>query len=221
MKKVIIPYIPKFLILAASMLPVVSKAAFILDTGTPTATGGPLIVSSAQSLAGEFSATAGETITQLSAYLAPGTGNGNSLVFDLYSGPITGRSTIKNLVDSTTATFGGTTGWTSVSVDWPVLTSGNYWFAIGVNGSGTTFDAPLETSTTTGTAPAAAFASANSGGTYSSLSSGIGLEVSAVVPEPVTYGSIAGAGLLALAVCKPMRRSFQRQGKIDLCGRQQ
>jgi hypothetical protein len=210
MKKVAMPRLQKILMLAMSMLPVVSKAAFVLDTGTPTGTGGPLIVSSSQFLAGEFSVTAGEDITQLSAYLASATGNGNSLIFDIYSGTFIGSHAAKTLIDSTTATFSGTTGWTSANVNWVVPATGNYWFVIQGNGVGTTFDAPLETSTTTATVPAVEFASSsNSGSAFSSLASGIGLEVSVIVPEPATYGSIAGAGLLAFAVCTPRRQSFR------------
>jgi hypothetical protein len=215
-----VTYLPKILVLAMSLLPVMSQAAFVLDTGTPTGTGGPLEISSADLVGAEFSATAGEDITQLSAYLAPGAGNGNSLIFDIFSGNLVGSHATKTLIGAMTATFSGTTGWTSTDVNWVVPTTGNYWFVIQGNGGGTTFDAPLETSTTTGTVPAREFVfSSNSGSSFSSSPSGIGLEVSVSAPEPATYGSIAGAGLLTLAVCAPRRQSFRREASITSPGK--
>jgi len=196
---------PNILIAAAFLLPGVSRAAFLLDTGTPAGSGAPLVVSSAQSLAGEFSATAGETITQLAAYLSPGTGSGNSLVFDLYSGTFIGSHATKTLVDGTIATFTGT-GWTSANVNWVVPTTGNYWFVVGPNGSSTALDAPTETSASTGTAPALGFAFSNSGGSFTSTSSGFGLEVSGIVPEPATYGLFAGLGLCVVSLGSQFRR---------------
>ncbi len=195
---------PKILMVSASLLPGVSQAAFLLDTGTPTGMGAPLELIGSQSLAGEFTATAGETITQLAAYVTPLTGNGNSLIFDLYSGPITGRNTIKDLVGSTTATL-NTSGWTTANVDFVLPTTGNYWFAVAANGSGTTFDMPLEAASGSGTVPAEAFAD-YTGSQYASLSTtGVGLEVSGVVPEPATFGMLSGVGLLVIAVGRQLR----------------
>jgi hypothetical protein len=208
MKKVCLRALANALIVAAFLMPGVSRAAFLLDTGTPAGTGGPLLLSSAQSLAGEFSATAGQTITLLSAYLAPNSGNGNSFIFNLYSGNFLGvRSGQLDRIDSTTATFTGT-GWNSASVNWTVPTTGDYWLAIAANGSGTVFDAPVETSTSTGTVPALGFASAGSSGEFNSMTSGIGLEVTAAVPEPGIYGSLAGFGLLAFSASTTMRRKL-------------
>ena len=195
--------IAKIAALSLFLLPGLSRAAFVLDTGTPTGSSA-LIVSSSQFIAGEFSVTAGQTITQLAADLSSVSGNGNSLIIDLYSGPITGSHTQLHLVDSTTTTFNAS-GWTSANVNWVVPTTGNYWFAIGGNGVGTTYDAPTETSTSTGTVPALAFAF-SSGSQYSNLSSGIGMQVNVSVPEPATYGTLAGAGMLAVSLGTQLRR---------------
>ena len=214
MTKLVIPRICKILVLTAALSPLSSKAAFyVLDSGTPTGSGAPLIVSSTASVAGEFSAQAGETITELSAYLSSVSGNGNSLIYDIYSGTFIGSHAQKTLLDSVTATFTGT-GWTSASVNWVVPATGNYWFAIEGNGVGTTYDVPLETSTTTGTVPALEFATGSSG-TYTAYSNGVGFQVTAV-PEPATYGSMAGAGLFALSAGSLIRRKLRGQPKISL-----
>ena len=126
MKRLILTNI---VVLAAFLLPGISRAAFQLDTGTPTGSGGPLIVSSSQSLAGEFSAAAGETITQLAAYLSSSSGNGNSLAF----------------ADSSV-------------------------------------------------------------GTVSDINAGIGLEVTGLVPEPATYGILAGLSLFVVSLGNQLRR---------------
>ena len=203
MKRLIFPNI---LVLSALLLPGVSQAAFLLDTGTPNGAGAPLIVSSSQSLAGEFSAQAGETVTQFAAYLTRATGNGNSLIFDIYSGTFLGaRSTQLHLATSTTATL-DSTGWTTANVDWVVPTTGNYWFAVAANGTGTTYDAPIEAATGSGTVPALGFAFAGSSGQYSTLTTpGFGLEVSGIVPEPATFGLLSGVGLLAIALGNQLR----------------
>jgi hypothetical protein len=191
---------------SAFLLPGVSQAAFLLDTGTPTGTGAPLKVSSSQSLAGEFSATAGETITQLAAYLTPSTGNGNSLLLDIYSSPfLATRPTSLHQDITTTATL-NPTGWTSASVDWVVPTTGNYWFVVANNSSATTFDMPLEAASDSGTVPALGFAFAPSSGQFASLTTtGIGLEVSGIIPEPATFGMLSGLGLLVVALGKQFR----------------
>ncbi len=208
MTKLMIPHLAKILVLAAALSPVASNAAFyVLDSGTPTGSGAPVIVSSSQSVAGEFSAQAGENVTELSAYLSSVSGNGNSLIFDIYEGTFIGSHAQKTLETSVTATYTGA-GWTSASVNWVVPTTGNYWFTVGGNGTGTTFDAPLETSTGTGTVPALEFATGSSG-TYTAYGNGFGFEISAV-PEPAAYGSMAGLGLLAMAACPLIRRKLSQ-----------
>jgi len=176
-----------------------AHAGFVLDTGTPTGTGGPLVLSSADSLAGEFYVTAGEDITALSAWLAPGTTASGTVTFTVYSNTGTtggaflgGRSSTHVTEVTGTAAFSGTTGWLTANVNWAPASSGDYWLALSVS-TPTGLDAPLETSTTTGTVPAIGFASAGTSNQFQSISNGIGLEVTAV-PLP------AGAGLLLSAL---------------------
>ncbi len=73
--------------LAAILLaPGIASADFVLDTGTPTGTGGPLVLSSSQWEAAAFNVTAGETITSIAAYLTQGSGQpGDTFTFDIYS----------------------------------------------------------------------------------------------------------------------------------------
>ena len=77
-------------ILAAAILAVAGEggrpamAGTVLNTGTPTGTGAPEVLSSTQWLAGEFAITAGETnqAYQLSAYLSQGLGQvGDTFTF--------------------------------------------------------------------------------------------------------------------------------------------
>jgi hypothetical protein len=169
-------------------------ASFVLDTGSPTGTGGPLVLSSADSLAGEFSVTAGEDVTELSAWLAANSSDSGTVTFTVYSNTdttgtfINGRSNTHVTEVSGIATFSGTTGWLTASVNWVPSSSGDYWLALSVP-TGTVLDAPLETSTSTGTVPALGFASAPSDNEFQAMTNGIGLEITAV-PLP------AGAGLL-------------------------
>jgi hypothetical protein len=188
----------------------VAHAGFVLDTGAPTGTGGPLVLSSADSLAGEFAVTAGEDITALSAWLAPGTTASGTVTFTIYSNTgttggsfLNGRSNTHVTEATGTAAFSGTTGWLTASVNWTPTSSGDYWLALSV-ATPTGLDAPLETSTSTGTVPALGFASAGSSNTFQSMSNGIGLEVTAV-PLPAGVGMLL-SGLGGLAFWSRKRR---------------
>jgi len=199
------------LLLSAAMLaatlsvPGTAAAGFVLDTGTPTGTGAPVVLDTAQFLAGEFAVTAGETITELSAFLTQGVGQpGDTFTFDIYSNTgFTSRPSSRPApVFTATGTFTAN-GWNSTAVDLSTLSSGDYWLALQVASTTNTkgLDAPLESSTLTGTAPALAFAFAGSSGQYAlSTSTPIGLEVTATTPVPLPaslwllIGGIAGLG---------------------------
>jgi hypothetical protein len=171
-------------LVAALLVPSLAHAQFILDTGTPPSSPpAEYVIGGSSSIAAEFFATAGQKVTLLSAYLAPDTG-GSNFTFDIYSSL---RST-SNRVTATyvdTGTF-TSTGWTSSVANWTVPTTGDYWIAL-QGSTGNNFDAPAESSTTTGTVPALAFASASSSSFYYSTSSTpIGIQVTAT-PEPASW----------------------------------
>lgn len=197
-------------VLAAALLsPGIASASFLLDTGIPDGTGGaPSVLNSSQWFAAEFSATAGDTISSISAYLTSGPGQAanvpNTFTIDLYSDSnFTGRSTSRVLVDTAQATFTGD-GWNVTSVNWaPLTTSGNYWLALQVGaGDGTNgLDLPTESAALTGTQPAVAFAylGSNTSGKYTTSGAPtFGVEVS-TVPIPAALW-LLGSGLLGLGV---------------------
>jgi len=204
--------------LAAVMLsPGIANASFVLDTGTPTSTSGPTTLSASQWLAGEFSVTAGEDITSLSAYLTQGAGQvGDTFSFDIYSnsGFIGNRSYASSEVYSASGTFTAN-GWNTTAVNWVPTSTGNYWLALQLTASNTNIngssgraeqglDAPVETSATTGTVPALQFAYLGSGtlGQYTTQGAlPIGLEINAApVPLPAAVWLLgsAAAGLGAM-----------------------
>jgi hypothetical protein len=170
-----------------------AHASFLLDSGVPNGTGAPLVLNSADSLAGEFYAPAGGQVTELSAWLASGTSSSGTVTFTIYSNTTTlggnfigARSNTLVTEATGTAAFSGTTGWLSSSVNWTPSSSGYYWLALSVSRP-TGLDAPVESSTSTGTVPALEFADAGSSGQFAQMNNGIGLEVTAV-PLPGAAG---------------------------------
>ncbi len=139
-------------VLAACLLPTLASAQTdLVNTGTPTGTTAPAILSTAQSVAAEFDIAAGQTVTSLSAYLTQGTAQpGDAFTFTIYS------SLGRNLPPAsfTVSEQWETNGWTTASnVDWTPATSGNYWLVLTSNSSGYQFDLPPLDSNTTGNPP--------------------------------------------------------------------
>jgi hypothetical protein len=197
-------------VLLAGMAGVAGAQTALLDTGTPSGTAAPALLYPAQSLGGEFAATAGQRITEVGAYLTAGTAvAGDSFEFEILSGSITTRNGF-----SVAATFADTftaNGWVVDNVNWTAPASADYWLALVQPTTGYQFDAPQESSATTGAAPALAFAFKGTGSTYSTTGAPwIGLEVvAAAVPEPQSWASLA-LGLAALALTRARWRRTRR-----------
>jgi hypothetical protein len=134
-----------------------------------------------------------------SAYLSHTTSQTGYFTFDLYTTlPSNANRSAQPVFTPVTATFSTPTGgWNSASVNWVLPSTGDYWLVI--RASGDSFDAPLETSSSTGPKPAVAFAYASTSGYFSTTGApAIGLEVVAA-PEPESYG-LLGLGLASLVL---------------------
>jgi hypothetical protein len=186
---------------AAAIAPAIANAGLILDTGTPSSSYGSYQLTDSQFFAGEFSATAGETITSLAAYLAAGSGSGTSFTFDIYSAtgftttPLAGQPTGLTPVFTASGTYSVNGGWNSTAVNWTPTSTGNYWLAIEATSSATNFDVWGEPNATNGTANALAFAYYGSGTEGKFTTAGapaIGLEVTAVPLPASSWLLVAG-----------------------------
>jgi len=193
--------------LALAVLPGIASADFVLDTGTPTGTTS-VVLNSSGWYAAEFSVTAGETINSLSAYITQGVGTvDNTYTWDIYStsGNFLGANR-EGATYSTTGIFSAN-GWNTTSVNWTPTASGLYWVALQVTSSTQTpgLDLPTESSTTTGTVPATAFAYAGTNARYAlETANPVGLEVNAV-PLPAAAW-LLGSGLIGFGARIRRRR---------------
>jgi hypothetical protein len=203
---------------AAFLSPGMASASFLLDTGTPSGATSDTFNSSTW-YAEEFSVAAGESVSNVAAYLTQGAGQLDAtFTFAIYANSGAGGNFIGSTpsnrgadeVASGSGTFNGS-GWTSATVNWTPSSGGDYWLAIQQTSSGTanSLDAPTEASATTGTAPALAYAiySTSAGSKYQ-LSGGdpIGLEVTAApVPLPGALW-LLGSGVAGLAGMARRRR---------------
>ncbi len=201
----------RVVLVAACLLPQLARADFILDTGIP-AGDASYVLSTSQFLAAEFSATSGQTVTDLAAFLTLGTGQvGDTFTFDIYSNsdflsPVGQRSApVFSAVGTYTAD-----GWNSTAVDWTPGATDMYWLALQVGSTDNTKGllAPGQTSGATGSVPAAAFAYARSGGPYTLTGApAIGLQVEvSPVPVPGALGLFASA----IAALGGLSRSYRR-----------
>ncbi len=206
-------------ILAAAIAiaaPGVASAGFILDTGTPSSASLPAeVVNSSQSFAAEFSLTAGESISELSAYITAGADQpGATFTFNIYSSGLVGARTPSSLLLSTTSATYSADGWNSVAVSWTAPSTGDYWLAITAPStqSAPGLDAPQEASATTGTVPALAFAYEGSSTSSKFTTTGapaIGLEITgAVSPTPLPAAAwFFGSGLLGIGAMLRRKRA--------------
>ena len=200
---------------AVALSPGVASADFVLDTGTPSGSTPSVVLNKSDWYAAEFTVTASDSaITELSAYLTQDVGSiGNTFTWDIYSasGTFTGANR-EAPAYTTTGTFNGN-GWNSVSVNWVPSAPGSYWVALQVSSVSQTpgLDLPTETSATTGTVPATAFAYANSTGRYALANEPVGIEVSAVPLPPAAW--LLGSGLFGLGSWA--RRSRRRAGAAN------
>jgi hypothetical protein len=199
----------------AVLSPGLASATLVLDPGTPPLTGTSATLNSSDWYAEEFSLSAGETITQLSAFLTQGVGQPNdTFTFDLYSasGTFLGASngTRETATDSINGTFAAN-GWNSVSVNWSNLTAGNYWLAVEVSGMQQTrgLDLPTESSASAAGATASPLAYAFAGTNHQFGTSGapdVGLQVTAASPVPLPAAVwLLGSGLVALGAARRRR----------------
>jgi PEP-CTERM motif len=185
-----------------------SASSYILDTGTPAAGASFPILNQGQWFAAEFSATAGQTITDLSAYLNQSGGAGTTFTFAIYSDAtgFIGERTAPTPVYTVGSTFEAN-GWTSSTANWTVPTTGDYWVAVEMSSCSRNcpmLDLVTEASDSTGTAPALAFASAEANHVFAlETTSPFGIEVgvASAVPEAGTWAMMmlgfAGIGLMA------------------------
>lgn len=206
------------LVLAAALAPGLASADYVLDTGTP-ASGVSVVLNTSDWYAAEFTVTAGETLTplSLSAYLTQGTGQvGDTFTWEIYSASGTflnaNSSTRESNTFSTQGVFSAN-GWNTAALDWTPTTAGNYWVALQVTSTSQThgLDLPTETSATTGTAPALAFASAT-GSTNPKFqletNNPVGIQITPV-PLPAAVW-LLGSGLLGFGGAM-RRRETRRQ----------
>jgi hypothetical protein len=186
----------------AALEPGIASASYILDTGTPASGAPSVILNASDWYAAEFTVTPGETITQLSAYMATDLQTSGSFTWDLYSasGTFLGPNrespayTASGTFSASAVTGGA--GWNSVAVDWTPA-AGTYWIAMQVSSNTQTTGIDLPESTNSGTAPASQFAFAGSNARYSTTGApAVGIQVSAV-PLPAAVW-LLGSGLLGL-----------------------
>jgi hypothetical protein len=195
------------LVAAAVLAPGLATADMILDTGTPGDVSDTL--STSQWYAVEFQATAADPmVTQLAAYLsAGGSGAGTQYTWDIYSAApgsaflnVSGANREAPLF-TTSATFSGTTGWSTVDVsalDWTLTPGQDYWVALQETTSKATLDVVTGDTTMTGTVPALdfAFGSGTNPEFKTGGAPGIGVQISAVPLPGAAW--LLGGGLLGL-----------------------
>ena len=188
-------------LLMAALVPEISGASVVLDTGTPSTAGVPYTLNGTTFYAAEFNLGANQTITGVQAFLTAGQDQpGDTFTIALYDAAgFTGN--YPNQLFSSQAAY-NTDGWNgSSNLAWTPGTAGEYWVALEVGLNDSAVGLALPTPATGGTAPALAFAS-NQGNGYALGGPAIGLQVTATTPVPLPgtawllASGLLGAGAL-------------------------
>jgi hypothetical protein len=185
---------------AACLAPLGAHAAFVLDTGTPTAGLASALNESSYSAA-EFALGSSETITSIQAYVtAPSDQPGATFTLALYSAADFGGRSPPVFSGQATYQQDGWTGLTNLDITG--LAAGDYWAAVEVQGidlggSDTAIGLALP-QFARGSVPALAYALNDGSGYTSAGASSIGMQVE-VAPVPLPGALLLlGSGLLGV-----------------------
>jgi hypothetical protein len=185
---------------AACLAPLGAQAAFVLDTGTPTA-GFPVTLDENDYYAAEFALGSSQAITSIQAYMTSGMDSpGATFTVALYSASDFSRFSSPVFAEQATYQKDGWTGLTNLNITG--LAAGDYWAAVEVQGpdlGGTDTATGLALPAVAGgSVPALAYAF-NAGGGYTSAgATPIGMQVE-VAPVPLPGALLLlGSGLLGV-----------------------
>jgi hypothetical protein len=192
--------------LAAAASPGAANAALVLDSGTPTDAGFPLLLNGNDYVAAEFALGAGQTITSIQAYITAGDSNpGDTFTVALYSGASAPDGhTLPVWSAQATYTADGWNGLSNLNISG--LAAGNYWaaFEVGFGDSALDLSVPVG-APNVGSSSALAFAFTSGGGYATMTGENFGVQVSAVpLPGALLFFT---SGLLGLG-------SFRRKSRI-------